>query len=250
MGFLLKQIPTLTCMIQARTPKRVFELIEKGLKGGADAFGLQLEQLERQYRTPKIYKEIFEKMGDKPCYVTNYPYSMNNGVSDEILAEELIAVAECGGALIDIFGDMFGRAPDQITYDKAAIESQKALADKIHSLGKEVLISTHTFRFMEYSDIHKILQAQKERGADVCKIVTAANSENELKSNFFITSKLAKEFENPFLFLCIGDYCNKHRKVGPLINDGMFLCVAEHDEFSTPAQPLLGDAKKILELTY
>ncbi len=248
MGFLLEQRPTLTCMIQARTPERIFELIGKGLEGGADAFGFQLERLERQYHTPEIYKTIFKKMGNKPCYVTNYPYLMNDGVSDDALAAELVTIAECGGALIDIFGDMFGRAHDQITYDKGAIESQKALVDKIHSLGKEVLISSHTFRFMEYSDIYKILQAQKERGADVCKIVTAANSENELKSNFYITSKLAKEFSNPFLFLCIGDFCEKHRKVAPLINNGMFLCVAEHDEFSTPAQPLLTDAKRIVDV--
>ena len=44
--FLRKDRPTLTCMVQARTGERILELIEKGLDGGADAFGVQLEQLE------------------------------------------------------------------------------------------------------------------------------------------------------------------------------------------------------------
>ena len=44
--FLQNHRPTLTMMIQARTPDRVLELIEKGIKGSTDAFGLQIEVLE------------------------------------------------------------------------------------------------------------------------------------------------------------------------------------------------------------
>lgn len=248
MNFLVGERPTLTCMIQARTPERIFELIEKGISGGADAFGLQLEQLERQYHTKEIYCELFKAMGDKPCYVTNYSIAMNKGITYEELADELVTVAECGGALIDIFGDIFDRQPDQITYDDDAVKKQEELIEKIHYIGKEVLISTHTYRFMEYDDVFKILSAHKKRGADVAKIVTAANSEYELKTNFEITSELSKKLGIPYLFLCGGSYCSKHRRIAPLISDDMFLCVAEYDELSTPAQPLLRDAKKIIEL--
>ncbi len=248
MKFLIKDRPTLTCMIQARTPQRVFALIEKGLAGGADAFGLQLEQLERQYHREEIFTEFFSRMGNKPCYVTNYPDAMNRGLTDEALAEELLLVAKCGGGLLDIWGDMFCREKDQITYDPVAVEKQKALARDIHALGKEVLFSSHTYRFMEYADAYEIVSAQKARGADVCKIVTAAKSEYELKTNFEITAKLAKHLDAPCLFLCNGAHCRAHRKLAPLISNGMFLCVAEHDELSTATQPLLCDAKKIIEL--
>ncbi len=248
MNFLIESRPTLTCMIQARTPERIFKLIEKGLKGGTDAFGLQLEQLERQYHTEETFRKIFDAMGDKPCYVTNYNYTANEGICDEALAEELITVARCGGALIDIMGDMFDRQPDQITYNEYAIAKQKELIEKIHSLGKEVLISTHTYRFTEYDDAFKILSSQKERGADVAKLVNAANTEEELKTAFEITSKLSKELELPYLFLCVGDKCEKHRRIAPFISNDMFLCVAEHDELSTPAQVLLSKAREILSV--
>ncbi len=247
MSFLIKNRPTLTCMVQARTPERVFELIEKGLKRGTDAFGLQIEQLERKYHTREVFTEIFKAMGDKPCYVTNYNYITNEGLSDEELAEKSVMVAECGGALIDVMGDMFDRQPDQITYNEEAIKKQTALIERIHKLGKKVLISTHTYNFLEYEEAFKILSAQKSRGADVAKLVTAANTELELKTNFETTSRLSKELGIPYLFLCVGDMCAKHRKIAPFISNDMFLCVAEHDEFSTPVQPLLKDAKEICD---
>ncbi len=250
MKFLVEGRPTLTCMIQARTPERVFELIKKGIDNGTDAFGLQLEVLERQYHTPEIYQKMFKAMGDRPCYVTNYNYNMNDGISDEKLAEELIMVAECGGTLIDVMGDIFDRQPDQITYNETAIRKQKELIEKIHSLGKKVLISTHTYRFMKYDEVFKIVDAQKQRGADIAKIVTAANNEDELKTNFETSLKLSKELGIPCLFLCVGETCKKHRILAPFISNDMFLCVAEHDEFSTDAQPLLSEAKKIIEMVW
>ena len=45
-------------MIQARTPERVSELIKKGLDGGTDAFAIQIDQLEREYRTESCYRVL------------------------------------------------------------------------------------------------------------------------------------------------------------------------------------------------
>lgn len=44
-------------MIQARTPERASELIKKGLDGGTDAFAIQIDQLEREYRTESFLKK-------------------------------------------------------------------------------------------------------------------------------------------------------------------------------------------------
>ncbi len=247
--------PKLTVMLQARTPERIYELIEKGLAGGADGFGLQLEQLERQYHTPEIFKEILSHMNGLPAYVTNYRYAMNYGLSDESLADELVLAAECGAELIDVTGDMFCPTLDQMTYDERAIAKQEKLIEKLHSMGKRVLMSTHVcgdamvemiFKYIPYNEVYKIASAQKARGADVAKIVTAAQSEQELYSNFEITAKLKQELDGEYLFLCVGDYSHTHRRIAPMIAGGMLLCVAEHDELSTPAQPLLGEVKKLI----
>ncbi len=247
--------PKLTVMLQARTPERIYALIEKGLAGGADGFGLQLEQLERQYHTPEIFQKIFSRMNSLPAYVTNYRYAMNYGMTDHELADELILAAECGAELIDVMGDMFCPTLDQMTYDEKAIAEQKQLIDKLHGMGKRVLMSTHVcgdamvemiFKYIPYEEVYKIASAQKARGADVAKIVTAAHSEKEMYSDFEITAKLKQELDGEFLFLCVGEHSYSHRRLAPMIAGGMLLCVAEHDELSTPAQPLLAEVKQLI----
>ena len=40
--FLNYEKPLLTCMVQADTPERIKELVEKSLPEGAEAFGMQV----------------------------------------------------------------------------------------------------------------------------------------------------------------------------------------------------------------
>lgn len=248
--FLVKGRPTLTVMIQARTPERASELIKKGVEGGADAFAMQVDQLERKYRTEECYKKLFGEMNGKPLYVTDYRTNMSEGMSDEELAEELLVLARCGAALIDVMGDLYCPSKDEITIEPEADAKQRELINKIHSYGAEVLMSSHTYRLLTWDEVLRTAKIQSERGADIIKIVTAANTEKELYDNFEITARLKKELEKPFLFLCVGEYCKKHRCMAPIITNDIYLCVAEHDKFSTPAQPLLKTAKQLVDLMY
>lgn len=248
--FLIEDRPTLTCMIQARTPERVSELIKKGLDGGTDAFAIQIDQLEREYRTESCYRVLFEKMGGKPVYVTDYRNNMSTGMTDGELADELRTLAKSGAALVDVMSDLYCPSKDEITRDSAADAKQRELINKIHSYGAEVLMSSHTYRFLNFDEVREIAKIQSDRGADIVKIVAAASSERELYEIFETTARLKNEIEKPFLFLCVGEYCKKHRLTAPIIINGIYLCVAEQDEFSTPAQPLLKTAKAMTNLIY
>ena len=68
---------TLTVMVQANNPDRIKKLMDKSIPEGAEAFGIQFEQLESRYKTNKIYKELFAYAKDKPLYVTNYRLARN-----------------------------------------------------------------------------------------------------------------------------------------------------------------------------
>ncbi len=246
-NFLVKCRPTLTVMVQGRTPERICELMKRAREMGGDAVGIQLERLERKYHTEEIFKLLIEEAGDMPTYVTNYCDGVNSGIDTEILAEELISFASLGGSLIDIPGDWFYPSKHQITYDKAAVEKQVALIEKLHALGSEVLVSSHVFEYIPLKDAMKIADAHIERGADITKIVTAANSKEELGESFKISGEFYKKFGSDFLFLCGGSECTRHRRLAPLISNGLYLCVVEHDDLATPVQPLLSDAKAIIE---
>ena len=101
-NFLKSGQPLLTVMVQADHPGRIKELIDKSLPEGAEAFGMQFEQMKREFRKQAVYQELFSYAGDKPVYFTNYRGGKNEGKTDEQLAEELLELAGCGGARCDV----------------------------------------------------------------------------------------------------------------------------------------------------
>ena len=234
----------LTVMVQADNPDRIKELIDKSIPDGAEAFGMQFEKLECEYRTKEVYKDLFAYAKDKPVYVTNYRHSSNDGKTDDMLAEELVEFAECGGDLGDVMGDYFDRQPDELAVDKTAIEKQKELIGKIHDKGAKVLMSSHVLKYTPAERVLRIALEHQERGADICKIVTGADTMEQQLENLKIINMLKENLKIPFLFLCGGE-CRILRRIGGEIGCCMYLCVYEYDKLATPQQPLLKDVKII-----
>lgn len=246
-SFFNREKPLLTVMVQADNPERIKELMDKSAHDGAEAFGIQLEQLESRYKNKELYKDLFSYGGENPVYVTNYRYAQNNGKSDDLLADELLEAADCGADLCDVMGDLFDIQPDQITYDAAAVKKQKALIKKLHEKGAKVLISSHVFKFISAQKALEIAEAQQSRGADMCKIVVGADSMEQQLENLKIINMLKEKLNIPFLFLSVGE-CSVLRRISGAIGCCMYLCVYEHDRFSTPAQPLLKDIKILRDI--
>ena len=242
--FLNHQRPLLTVMLECETPELAIKRIRNANALGADAYGLQIESLKPEYHNAETYKRIFAEMGGRPCYTTYYRSHYNVGKSDEELAQGMITLAESGATLIDVMGDLFCKHPEELTDNEEAIKKQKELIDKIHSLGAEVLMSSHVFKYIPADRVMEIALEQKHRGADVIKIVTGAGDMEQQIENLRITDLLKRELGAPFLFLS-GGYCSLHRRLGMKLGCCMCLCVYEHDAFSTPMQPLLSMAKKI-----
>ena len=99
-------------------------------------------------------------------------------------------------------------------------------------------------------DLHKDLLKKKHKDTllipgDIAKIVTVANSDKEsedaFKTNFLLSDKL----NIPFLYLCNGSHCRKHRLLGPLLGSCMYLCL-ENSKTCGP-QPTIEEAKVMRE---
>lgn len=234
----------LTVMVQAREPKRIKELIDKSVPEGAEAFGMQFEQLNAEYRTPETYRDLFAYTKDKPVYVTNYRGGFNDGKSDDEIARELVEIAKCGADLCDVMGDYFDRQPDEMAIDEKAIEKQMRLIEEIHACGSKVLMSSHVMKYTPAERVLEIATEQQRRGADVCKIVTGADNMEQQLENLKIINMLKEKLEIPFLFLCGGER-KILRRIGGEIGCCMYLCVHEHDELSGDVQPLLKNVKAI-----
>lgn len=230
-------------MVQADNSDRIKELIDKSLQNGAEAFGMQFERLEPEYRNKEVYKQLFTYT-DKPIYVTNYRTGKNEGKTDEKLVEEILELVDSGATLCDVMGDLFDKQPDEVAIEERAIEKQIKLIDVLHEKGAEVLMSSHIYTYTPAERVLEVALEHQRRGADISKIVTGADTMEQQLENLKIINLLKENLEIPFLFLSGGE-CHILRRIGGELGNCMYLCVCEYDDLSTPVQPLLKYVKAI-----
>ena len=247
-SFIRSDKPLKTAMIQVKTADEAIAAIESGLKQGADAFGWQLECLSDDQINEKTLKNVFSAGCGKPFYVTNYKWASGGDKPEEQYFDELLLALKCGATLIDMPGDSFSPAPDQLTYDEQAIKKQMEFVQKVHDLGGELLISSHVPDFRSEDYVLGMAFEQKRRGADIAKIVTFSHDDEQLTDNLKTTVRLRETLGIPFLFLSGGEKCRLHRLAGPLLGACMWLCVAYRAPITTPPQPLLSDVNEFLRI--
>lgn len=238
--------PKLTVMIDEKKADDIIAVVKKTIKQGAEAFCILTEGLNPEEKGKETIKRIVDSVDGRGVYLTNYiRRNSQPELTDNQLAEQLLEMVECGADLIDVRGDMFCRSTDEFTQDFYAVEKQKELISEIHKLGAEVLMSTHIFEYRTPEKILEIAKSQQMRGADIAKIVTTVNSEKELEDAFKTNSILRDNLNIPFLFLCNGSYCRKHRMLGPFLGSCMYLCL-ENSKTCGP-QPTIEEAKLLRE---
>lgn len=248
--FLNQNRPLITGMILKDNPDSIQFAIKNSIYDGADCLGIQLERLKKEYKTEENYKKIFAACSGHPIYITNYRGLENKEFSDEELANELLRALSCGATLGDVPASLFDEESGmgiglELSMKQDAIDCQMRLIDKIHNMGKEVLMSSHVLKFIPAETVLEIACEQKKRGADIVKIVTAANSDEEQMENLRITTLLKKELDIPFLFLSGGTHSKIHRMIGAQLGCVTYLAVKEHDEQAVPTQPTIKAAKAV-----
>ena len=244
--------PIICAMIQTRTAEECIKKIEDSVAEGAEAIGIQLCKLGREYRTKETLTEIFSACQGLPIYITSYRKGASEGYSDEECAELLLLGLDCGLSvgsmmLCDVIGDLYGRSPYyELAEDPAAIEKQKALIEEIHRRGGYVLISSHTMKDISADESLMIARAQAERGADIIKIVNKAESKDSITKHLDAIIRITEETGKKLLLLVSGEG-QIVRYVGANFGVCMYLCVAYHSEVDTKEQPTIAKIRAIRE---
>jgi len=244
--FLNADHPLITAMLSSDTDEGMMNKINLSVEQGAEAICFLTESLMPEYKSEESIKKIIKTAQNRPVYVTNY--IRNNSqpdLSDEVLATELLCMTDYGASLIDIRTDMFCRSSNEVTHDVFAVKKQKELISQIHQSGCDVLMSAHVFRHISPEATLEIALLQQERGADIAKVVTFADNEKEADDAFRTLFLLKEKLDIPFLFLCSGGCCKKHRLLSPLLGNCMYLCV-ENEKTDAP-QPTIAQAKSLLK---
>jgi len=245
--FLNVSHPLITGMLRSRDRDGLLQEIARVRAEGAEAFCFSMQVLPPEQKTPTVLKELLDAMSDKPVYLTNYMSgNATEGITWDRLAEELLTAVELGATLIDVPADMFCSADMEFTTDPTAIARQRELVAEIHRRGGEVIMSSHVKRFIPRETVLTIAREQEARGADIAKVVTAADNEQELNENFAINAMLTRELGVKHLFLCNGTHCRRHRILGPLMGSALFLAV--ENALTSENQPTIAEVKALFSL--
>lgn len=238
--------PVLMAIIQEETMAGALDAIVDSHYDGAEAFGIQLEDLRPEFRNLKDIKTIFNACLGKPVYFTSYRSRLSADLTDDERVALLLMGVEAGGDLADVMGDLYDPQPHELAEDPVAIEKQKKLIGKIHSMGAQVLMSCHTHACLDDDEIIGYALAQKERGADVIKIVNECPTEEDFRRAVNLPFKLKDALKDtPFLFLCGGSYGRIIRQIGPQLGVCMYLCAQRHKPGYTRMQPVLRAMKQV-----
>lgn len=243
--FLQYQKPLLCCMIPDDNPERCIETIMNAHYDGAEAFGFQLEGWKPEYLNEETMRRVFAACLGKPIYVTSYRHHSNAGKTDDECAEILFTAIRAGATLVDVMADFYDPQPYEITHNEEAVAKQKALIAKFHEMGAEVLMSSHTHTHIKEDELVRYAQAQRDRGADVCKIVNFDYSETDTDENFRAILRIRREVGGAFLFLCTGGNCHQLRQIGTSLGVCMWLCVQSYRPGTSREQPLLRSMRQV-----
>ncbi|MBE5782118.1 MAG: type I 3-dehydroquinate dehydratase [Clostridiales bacterium] len=245
-SFLTLPQPFVAGMISQPTIDKCLIAMRTAEHNGAVAFAVGLARQEEAAWTVDGMKRIFHSTG-RPCM----PYIYRNGnladKSEDFRAELLLRAAEAGAVGCDVMGDIFNPSPRELTWDKDAMKRQREIIDILKSKGVEVLMSSHMPEALSAQEIVDHLKEQENRGADIAKIVTVANTEEELLEACRATVMAKKELKVPFVQLCNGKFAYLQRYFGPALGSMLTFTVPYYDELNMGTQPITHTAKEIFE---
>ncbi len=242
--FLNHKKPLICCMLPTAAPDEVIETIKKAHDEGAEAFGFQLECWEPGYLNEECFRNVFKHCLGKPIYVTSYRGRSNHGKTDDECVELLFTALRAGATLVDVMADCFDPQPYEITYNEEAVAKQKALIERLHAAGAEVIMSSHTHTHIGEDELVRYAKAQRERGADICKIVNVDCSESDTDEDFRAILRIKNEVGGHFLFLSAGGNSHLVRRVGTSLGVCMWLCAQSYaPDVKYSIQPLIGSMK-------
>ena len=238
--------PMLVSVIPDRHPEECIAQIRNSIFDGADGFLLQLETLDPAHLNETDLRHILDYACDKPVLTTNYRRGDGSLTDDDLVELNLMAL-QAGVTMLDLMGDLYDPSPLELTRSPQAVDRQRRLVDRVHELGGEVLMSSHTFVPMSSEEALEHAQALATRGADMVKIAMAAHSEDDALEALKTTALLKRELTVPYLYICMGQYGKLQRAIGPALGSCMALCVPTYSDHSHREQPLLRAEKAVLD---
>ena len=248
--FSASNTPLLAGVVKERTPEDAIKKIRYFEENGATAIDLHLSCLENEYKGVDEIKKIVDCTHLSILglnYSRRYDWTEIEETEEE-RAELLFKGLEAGISAVDLLGYSFDlnsrfkfvgedkysftkNNPLEIVTDLKVIERQKEFIQRVHGMGKEVLLSTHPDIPMNGDQVIDLALFLAERNPDIIKIVTRCNTEEELVEAFDTMQRLKKlNLRQKISFHCCGEMGGTTRLINPLLGSYMCFCTKADDE--------------------
>ncbi len=244
-SFLDLHKPIICAIMAGQTPEEMAAGCRHAVADGADGVLFDMRDLKPEFRTQEALEPVI-KFFDLPFMFCFYRNDRHLHSDDAARQEVLLAAARGGAAMIDVMGDLYDPSERELTFDPEAIARQKDLIDQIHAAGSHALISSHTHCFMTAEEVLKHLQTTASRGADMVKIVTNADTPEELAETVRTTMLLKQELPVPFIHLCNGKYSTIHRFMCGRLGCDLVFAVSYYDPRYSFHQPMIRRMREVI----
>ena len=256
--------PALAGVVKEKSAKAAIAEINNCIYDGADMIDLHLSCLENT-EIDELKKIItFSKL---PVLALNYNTTYegkNAGYSEDDRAELFLRAVEAGAAGIDIQGYTFHLPskkefcgedkysftkgnPKEIVTDEKIISKQCELIERVHGMGAEVLLSCHPGIVMNADTVTELALFLEKRNPDIIKIVTKAETEEDLAESIRAMLLLKKEVKTKVAYHANGRAGIRSRIINPLLGGQIAFCVDRYNEASVMEQLDLRCARNIVE---
>lgn len=256
--------PAIAGVIRERTTKAAIGQIKNCRIDGADMIDLHLSCLEDP-STEELKKII--NSTTLPILALNYNQTAGwqpRGLSEEERIQSFLDAVDAGAAGIDMQGYTFHTpsakgfcgedkfsftkgSPKEIVTDSAIIDKQCALIEEVHRRGAEVLLSCHPGIPMNCEQVVDLALFLEQRNPDIIKIVTRANTQEDLEESIRTMLALKKAVKTPISYHANGKAGTLSRIINPVLGSQIAFCVDRYSETATMEQIDLKTARSIVD---
>ena len=258
------QAPALAGVIREENEKNAIAEIRNCLYDGADMIDLHMSCLKDV--SLQTLKNII-RSSKLPVLALNYNNKCDwsdAGYTEEEREELFLQAIKAGAVGVDIQGytyhlpsktgfcgeDKYSFTkgnPREVVTDERVIEKQCTLIERVHGMGAEVLLSCHPGIPMNCEQVVELAKFLEKRNPDIIKIVTIANTDDEMIESIRTMVVLKKEIKTPVSYHAAGAKGRLSRVINPVLGGQIAFCVDRYTESSTMEQLDLRTSRTIVD---
>ena len=256
--------PALAGVIKEKSERDAIAEIKNCLYHGADMIDLHMSCLEK---TDVETLSNIISASRLPVLALNYnvDYDMNAcGLSEEERVQTFRNAVAAGAAGVDIQGYTFNAeaktafcgedkysftkcAPLEVVTDAETISKQCEFIEWVHSNNAEVLLSCHPNRVMSCQQIVDLALFLEQRHPDIIKIVSLAETQDDLVESFVTMKELKKNLQTKVSFHVGGKCGALSRIINPMLGSHIVFCNDSFKGNSIMEQVHLETARRIID---